>query len=116
MDYVALGLAVVTDDPNADLHLAFERAGATVYVIDDRPPVPRTPADPLTTALFFGGFIALAGGIIYFSEKQRKERQKFMTPCERSMDDCMHAMASRPYGYGGGYGYGYREPAVVIDL
>lgn len=43
------------------------------------------------------GFLALAGIIVYASEKQRRERQKYMTPMERSMDDYLHAMSSRAY-------------------
>jgi hypothetical protein len=96
----------------ADLGLDAITTGATVYVVDDRPPPPpRAPADPLTTALFFGGFVVLAGVIIHYSEKQRQERQKYMTPCERSMDDCMEAMRSRSY-----YQPYYREPGLRIEL
>ena len=89
--------------------------GATVTISEPPtyypPPRPqREPMEPLTAALILGGVGVLCGGLFFWSEKRRKERQAGMTPAERSMDDYLQAQANRPAYYGGGYGYGYPPP------
>lgn len=67
--------------------------------------------------LFFGAFAVLAGGVIWASNRQRAERQRFMTPAERSYDDYLQAMANRPAYYGGwGVGPGWGAPAPLFQV